>query len=88
LSYLTILLGLFTALPWGTSDYLSRSQSERVGHYNTTKYMHITTFVILVALVPLLSPPLAIGDWPASFLLFAGALNFFAEVFLLPLLEG
>jgi len=44
--------------------------------------MHIMSFVILFALIPLLNPPLTITDWPASFLIAAGTLNFFAFVFL------
>src|SRR5271157_2220131 len=50
--YLPVLLGLSTAFCWGTSDYLSRSQSEKVGHYNTVVYMHVTTLLILLVLAP------------------------------------
>jgi len=82
MSYLPTLLGLVTALCWGTSDYLSRRQSEEVGHYNTTVYMHVITLSILLLLIPVLNPPLQIVAWPAAVVAAAGALNFLAFIFL------
>ncbi|HYC12325.1 MAG TPA: DMT family transporter [Nitrososphaerales archaeon] len=78
--YLPVLLGLATAVCWGTSDYLSRSQSKRVGYYNTVVYMHVTSFLILLVLVPILTPSASL-TLPAALALFAaGALNFLAFV--------
>jgi len=77
-----VLFGLATALCWGTADYLSRQQSERVGHYNTTVYMHVTTFVMLLTVFPLLNPSLAVPFSPVLLLAAAGVLNFFAFMLL------
>lgn len=82
MSYLPVLLGLATAFCWGTSDYLSRRQSESVGHYRTTIYMHVTTLVTLAPLVVLLRPHGGIPLHAAALLCAAGALNFFAFIFL------
>lgn len=82
MTYLPTLLGLATALCWGTSDYLSRSQSEKFGHYSTTVYMHVANFLILLLLLPVLDPPIALALAPASALVAAGALNFLAFILL------
>ncbi|HME18114.1 MAG TPA: DMT family transporter [Nitrososphaerales archaeon] len=80
--YLPVLLGLSTAFCWGTSDYLSRSQSEKVGHYNTVVYMHVTTLLILLVLLPILTPSVSVTPLAALALVAAGALNFFAFIYL------
>jgi len=80
--YLPVLLGLVTALCWGTSDYLSRSQSERVGHYNTVVYMHVTTLIILLVLLPALTPSISLTPSTGLALVAAGILNFFAFIYL------
>ncbi len=77
-----VLLGLATAFCWGTSDYLSRSQSQKVGHYNTVVYMHLTTLIILVALLPLLNPAPSLSPLPVGALIVSGVLNFFAFIYL------
>lgn len=53
MSYLPVLLGLVTAVCWGTSDFLSRSQSQKVGQYNTAVYMCMTTLLMLLVLARL-----------------------------------
>lgn len=77
-----LLFGLATAFCWGTSDYLSRYQSEKVGHYNTTVYMHVFTIITLLILVPVLNPPLALTYQSLVVLFAASILNFFAFLFL------
>jgi len=77
LAYLPELLGLVTALCYGTSDFLSRGQSLRVGYYRTTLYVNVTTVVALLILLPLLRPPLDLT--PAS----AGLMSVFGLVFFL-----
>jgi drug/metabolite transporter (DMT)-like permease len=55
-------------------------QSEKVGHYNTTVYMHITTLVILLLLVPFLNPSVQFALLPVAVLSAAGVLNFLAFI--------
>jgi drug/metabolite transporter (DMT)-like permease len=80
--YTSILTGLVTAFCWGTADYLSRFQSEKVGYYKTVVYSNIFTLVVLVALIPVLSPNLEVATFPLVVLVGAGALNFIAFNFL------
>lgn len=80
MSSLPIIIGLVTAVCWGTSDFLSRLQSEKVGHYNTTLYMHVATLTILVVLFPFLSPPMRFAVLPVVVLAAAGVLNFLAFI--------
>jgi len=80
LPYSPVLLGLATAVCWGTSDYLSKSQSRRVGYYNTVVYMHVTSFLILLVLLPILTPSASLTVPAALALVAAGALNFLAFV--------
>ena len=79
---LSIILGLTTALCWGSSDYLSRYQSERVGHYNTVVYALFTNLIVLVLIFPILRPPVTFALLPALLLVGMGVLNFFAFIFL------
>ncbi len=74
--------GLAAAFCWGTADYLSRRQSARVGYYRTVVYSHIVTLVVLVALIPVVSPALLVSTFPVLVLCAAGALNFIAFIFL------
>jgi uncharacterized membrane protein len=78
----SLLFGLTTAFCWGTADYLSRFQSERVGSYKTVVYSHLMTLIILLALVPVLSPSLALPPTATLALLATGLVNFTAFVFL------
>jgi len=80
--YAPIVCGLSAALCWGTADYLSRSQSERIGYYRTVVYSHVVTLVVLLALVPIISPNLAFPVYPVLVLIAAGGLNFVAFIFL------
>ncbi|HEV2225352.1 MAG TPA: DMT family transporter [Nitrososphaerales archaeon] len=80
--YLSIAAGLTTAFCWGTADYLSRYQSEKVGYYKTVVYSNVVTLVVLFALVPILSPNLELATFPILVLVGAGILNFIAFNFL------
>jgi len=82
LVYTSIVAGLSAAFCWGTADYLSRSQSEKVGYYRTVVYSHITTLVVILVLVPFISPNLVAPVSPLIALAAAGALNFVAFIFL------
>ena len=61
---------------------MSRSQSERIGYYRTVVYSHIVTLVMLLALVPIVSPDLSFPTYPVLALVAAGGLNFVAFIFL------
>jgi drug/metabolite transporter (DMT)-like permease len=82
LAYVPIAAGLAAAFCWGTADYLSRSQSEKLGYYRTVIYSHVVTLVILVALVPLVDPNLVLSASPLLVLAAAGVVNFVAFLFL------
>ncbi|HXW95495.1 MAG TPA: DMT family transporter [Nitrososphaerales archaeon] len=80
--YASIATGLATAFCWGTADYMSRSQSERVGYYRTIIYSHMITLMVVLALIPIISPKLAFPVYPVLALIGAGVINFAAFVFL------
>jgi drug/metabolite transporter (DMT)-like permease len=82
LAYLPILLGLATAICWGSSDYLSRRQSEKVGNYRTVVYSHVTTLFFLVVIVSLLQPAVTVVQFPVFILAVIGLVNFLAFIFL------
>ncbi len=82
MAYLPTLLGLFTALCWGTADYLSRTQSGKVGYYRTSVYMHVMTTFMLLLFIPLLQPKLVFSQTALAALAVSGAVNFFAFLFL------
>src|SRR6202050_172309 len=79
-----ILLGLLTALSWGSSDFLARFASRRIGALRTTFYMQLAGLVLLTIFLPW------IGGWghladgsgwqPWAWGALAGALNFFATL--------
>jgi drug/metabolite transporter (DMT)-like permease len=52
-----ILLGLLTAVTWGSSDFLARFASRRIGSLRTTFYMQLIGLVLLTAFLPW------IGGW-------------------------
>jgi drug/metabolite transporter (DMT)-like permease len=80
--YQSVIAGLATALCWGTADFTSRSQSERIGYYKTIVYSMLVTLVVLVPLAPVLSPTLAAPSTPLLVLVVSGLLNFIAFIFL------
>lgn len=80
--YTSIVAGLAAAFCWGTADYLSRSQSEKVGYYRTVVYSHMITLAVIVVLVPFVSPDFVVSASPVAALSAAGALNFVAFIFL------
>ncbi len=82
MAYLSILFGMLTALCWGTADYMSKGQSERVGHYKTVVYSQLITLVALIALVPVLTPSLSVPPLPALILVLAGLLNLLGFIYL------
>jgi drug/metabolite transporter (DMT)-like permease len=74
-----ILLGLLTALSWGSSDFLARFTARRIGFLRTTLYMQLVGLVLLTIFLP------RIGGWghlfdgsgwqPWAWGALAGALN-------------
>ena len=52
-----VLLGLLTALAWGSSDFLARFAARRIGSLRTTLYMQLAGFVLLTIFLPW------IGGW-------------------------
>src|SRR5256712_11550778 len=82
MAYLPVLLGALAAFSWGTSDYLSRSSSQKVGHFRTTVSMHLVSTATLVLLLPLLRPDFAISFEQILILVALSVVNFFAFIFL------
>lgn len=80
--YLSVAAGLLTALCWGTADFTSRGQSERIGYYKTILYSMVVTLAVLVPATPLLSPNFTAPLLPLLALVVAGVLNFVAFTFL------
>ncbi len=79
---LAVLFGMAAALCWGSSDYLSRRQSSRIGSYRTVLYSHLATLAVVVALVPLLRPSLSVTPAAALVLSVAAVVNLAAFVLL------
>src|SRR6202048_3978671 len=52
-----ILLGVLTALTWGSSDFLARFGTERMGTLRTLLYMQLIGFILLTITLPWL------GGW-------------------------
>jgi drug/metabolite transporter (DMT)-like permease len=52
-----VLLGVLTALSWGSSDFLGQYSARRIGTLRTTLYMQVTGFLLLSAALPWL------GGW-------------------------
>jgi len=74
--------GLAAAFCWGTADYMSRSQSERVGYYRTIIYSQMVTLIAVLVLIPIISPNLTFPVYPVLALIGAGIVNFAAFIFL------
>jgi drug/metabolite transporter (DMT)-like permease len=47
-----VLLGLLTALAWGSSDFLARFASRRIGSLRSTLYMQLIGFILLTTFLP------------------------------------
>jgi len=82
LVYVPIAAGLVAAFCWGTADYLSRGQSQKLGYYRTVLYSHVVTLAIVLALVPLIDPVLVLATAPVLALAAAGLLNLGAFILL------
>ena len=82
MAHLSVLYGVTAALCWGTADYLSRRQSERVGSYKTVLYAHVMTLIVIAALLPFLNPSFEVGSVVAFVLTATGLVNFLAFIFL------
>ena len=82
MAYASVATGLAAAICWGTADYMSRSQSQRLGYYRTVVYSHFVTLVVLLALIPFIAPSIQFPVSPVLVLVGAGALNFAAFIFL------
>ena len=80
--YVPIAAGLVAAFCWGTADYLSRSQSEKLGYYKTVLYSHIVTLAVVLALVPVVDPAPVLAAAPVLALGLAGLLNLAAFILL------
>jgi drug/metabolite transporter (DMT)-like permease len=52
-----ILLGLLTALAWGSSDFIARFAARRIGSLRTSLYMQLSGFVLLTIFLP------RVGGW-------------------------
>jgi drug/metabolite transporter (DMT)-like permease len=52
-----VLLGLLTALAWGSSDFLARFATRRIGSLRTTLYMQFTGLILLTIFIPY------VGGW-------------------------
>lgn len=82
MAYTAVATGLTAAFCWGTSDFLSRSQSEKLGYYRTVVYSHATTLVVLLLVTPVVSPELRYTQAMLVVLAAAGGLNFVAFMLL------
>ncbi len=80
--YFSVLFGMFTALCWGTADYMSRRQSERVGHYKTVVYSQVMTLAVLLAFLPFQTSSFSVPPLPGLVLVLAGVVNFLAFIYL------
>ena len=80
--YVPIAAGLVAAFCWGTADYLSRSQSQKLGYYKTVLYSQVVTLAIVLALVPIVDPVVVLAAGPVLALAAGGLLNLVAFVLL------
>lgn len=82
MGYTPVVAGLATAFFWGTGDYLSRYQSEKVGHYRTVVYSQFITLLLLILLVPVFGTGPGPALLPVLVLVAAGCINFASFFFL------
>ncbi len=78
-----ITFGLMSAILWGTADFLSRETSKTIGHYLTSSYNQLTSFVWLIGFALLFSIHLPILNGRLlSLNILLGILDFLSIVFL------
>jgi drug/metabolite transporter (DMT)-like permease len=74
-----ILLGLATALSWGSADLCARFATRTVGTFRTMMYMQLSGFALLTLVMPLLGgwPHMMGSSWPKLWAwgILAGCLN-------------
>jgi drug/metabolite transporter (DMT)-like permease len=74
-----VLLGVLTALSWGSSDFLGQYSARRIGTMRTTLYMQLTGLLLLSAALPWLGGWGHLGDgsgWrPWAWGVLAGVVN-------------
>lgn len=79
-----ILLGLASALSWGTADLLARFATRKIGTFRTMLYMQLLGFVLLCVVMPWLGGwgPLFAGSElrPWTWGILAGLLNTFSTL--------
>lgn len=79
-----VLLGLLTAISWGSSDFLARFATRRIGTLRATLYMQLLGFALLSAALPYLGGWQHLADgsgWrPWAWGVSAGVLNTFATL--------
>ena len=79
-----VLLGLLTAVSWGSSDFLARFATRRIGTLRATLYMQLLGFLLLSAALPYLGGWQHLADgsgWrPWAWGISAGVLNTFATL--------
>ena len=79
-----ILLGLLTALSWGSADFLARFATHRIGTLRTMLYMQFTGFLLLTISLPWLGGWGHLADdsgWrPWAWGVLAGIINCFATL--------
>ena len=79
-----VLLGLLTAVSWGSSDFLARFATRRIGTLRATLYMQLLGFALLSAALPYLGGWQHLADgsgWrPWAWGISAGVLNTFATL--------
>ena len=80
--HISVLFGATAAFCWGSADFLSRRQSERVGSYRTVLYAHVMTLVVIAALIPVLRPTFVVGPVVALVLTACGLVSLLAFMLL------
>ena len=78
-----ITFGLMSAMLWGTADFLSRETSKTIGHYLTSRYNQLTSFIWLVGFASLFSVHIPVLNGSLlSLNILLGILDFLSIVFL------
>ena len=80
IAVLSIALGIFAALAWGTGDLVSTISSKRVGYYATTVYSCLLSVPVLVVLIVGLSANVALA--PTAWLILGLASLCFLSAYL------